>query len=129
MVYFLRPKVRYNLTSPSLSASKSPLSVSPVPQEQLPSLSSLSSLSSVPTSSESGDLTVQKVGMFLLIALVVAAIVYIVVVKGLKPNSDRASFLTSKDKDGNVVVSQGKVIGLSAGVGVAVALVSHLVSE
>jgi hypothetical protein len=118
MVYFLRPKVRYNLSSPALSATKS----------QLPSLSPVGSMSSMEEPPSNEGLTMAKSGMLLIIALVVAVIVYVVVLKGVKPSADKAAFLTSKDDNGVVSVSHAKVAALSGVVGVLVALISHVVS-
>lgn len=122
MVYFLRP--RYNV-SPTLSASKSPLLSSPLPPSMSPSR-----LSAVPQQDQSSnsELTLQRSGMLLLIAGIVAAIVYVVLVKGVKPSADKASFLTTKDDNGVVSVSQPRVIILSVVIGLLVALVSHAVS-
>jgi hypothetical protein len=63
----------------------------------------------------------------LVLTVIVTAVTAVVVLQGVKPSESCAKFLTTTDKDGNVVVSNLKVISLSLGMGLLVSLLAFSV--
>lgn len=131
MVYYLRPTSSYRMHSPSSHSNRYRLSPAAPSSESPMSMSSMSSSMSSSmkpsTMSSSSEGVLEKLTPYLVLTVIVAAVTAVVVLQGVKPSESCAKFLTTTDKDGNVVVSNLKVISLSLGMGLLVSLLAFSV--
>lgn len=122
MVYYLRPSQSVNRSHYSMHQkprySFSSMNMSPSYKMDTPELSQQKE--GVDSRQNESDDSLQHLTAYLVIAILVSAVTAVVIKFAIKPDANCVSYLTKKDKDGNVSLDPLKVSGASLVTGIAV---------